>query len=66
MTLKYDKFKCYWAAVTEKKTSNSVYREGPSLSAKILHQKWAFSPATVVSEKQDYYQSTANKVFSLP
>jgi len=60
MTLKYDKFKCYWAAVTEK-TSN---REGPSLSAQILHQKSAFSPAT--SEKKDYYQSTANRLFSLP
>ena len=50
MTLKYNKFKCYWAAVTEK-TSNSVYREGPSLSAQILNEKSGFSPATVVFEK---------------
>ena len=50
MTLKYNKFKCYWAAVTEK-TSNSVYREGPSLSAQILNEKLAFSTATVVFEK---------------
>ena len=42
MTLKYIKFKCYWAAVTEKKTSNSVYREGPSLSAQILNEKSGF------------------------
>ena len=39
MTLKYNKFKRYWAAVTEKKTSN---REGPSLSAQILNEKSAF------------------------
>ena len=51
MTLKYNKSKCYWAAVTEKKTSNSVYREGPSLCARILNEKSAFSPATVVFEK---------------
>ena len=50
MTLKYNKFKCYWAAVTEK-TSNSVYREGPSLCARILNERSAFSPATVVFEK---------------
>ena len=48
MTLKYNKFKCYWATVTEKKTSNSVYREGPSLSAQILNEKSDFSSATVV------------------
>ena len=36
---------------TEKKTSNSVYREGPSLSAQILNEKSAFSPVTVVFEK---------------
>ena len=36
---------------TEKKTSNSVYREGPSLSAQILNEKSAFSPAPVVFEK---------------
>ena len=52
MTLKYNKFKCYWAAFTEKKkTSNSVYREGPPLSAQILNEKSGFSPATVVFEK---------------
>ena len=45
MTFKYDKLKCYWAAVTEKKTSK------PSLSAQILNEKSAFSPATVVFEK---------------
>ena len=45
------KFKLHWAVVTEKKTSNSVYREGPSLSAQILNEKSAFSPATVVFEK---------------
>ena len=50
MTLKYNKFKLYWAAVTEK-TSISVYREGPSLCARILNEKSAFSPATVVFEK---------------
>ena len=50
MKLKYNKFKCYWAAVTEK-TSNSVYRGGPSLCAQILNEKSAFSPATVVFEK---------------
>ena len=36
MTLKYNKFKCYWAAFTEKKTSNSVYREGQKIAEKIL------------------------------
>ena len=51
MPLKYNKFRCYWAAVTEKKTSNSVHREGPSLSAEILNEKSGFSPATVVFEK---------------
>ena len=51
MTSKYNKFKCYWAAVTEKKTSNSVYREGPFLCAQILKEKSAFSPDTVVFEK---------------
>ena len=51
MTLKYNKFKCFWAVVTEKKTSNSVYREGPSLSAQILNEISVFSPATVVFEK---------------
>ena len=51
MTLKYHKFKCYWAAVTEKKTSISVNRERPSLSAQILNEKSAFSQATVVFEK---------------
>ena len=51
MTLKYDKFKFYWAAVTEKKISNSVYKKGLSLSAQILNKKSAFSPATVVFEK---------------
>ena len=51
MTLKYNKFKCYWSAVTEKKTSNSVYREAPSLSTQILNEKSAFSPATAVFEK---------------
>ena len=52
MTLKYDKFKFYWAAFTEKKkTLNSVNREGPSLSAQILNEKSAFSPATDVFEK---------------
>ena len=51
MTLKYTKFKCYWAAVTEK-TSNSVFREGPSHYAQILNEKSAFSPAiTVVFKK---------------
>ena len=39
------------AAFTEKKTSNSVYRDGPSLSAQILNEKSAFSPASVVFEK---------------
>jgi len=34
-----------------KKTSNSVYREGPPLSAQILNEKSTFSPATVVFEK---------------
>ena len=38
MTFKYNKFKCYWASVTEKKTSNSVHRKGPSLSAQILNE----------------------------
>ena len=47
MTLKYDKFKFYWAVVTEKKTSNSVYRG----SAQILNEKSGFSSATVVFEK---------------
>ena len=51
MTFKYNKFKCYWAAVTEKKSSNSVFREGPPLFAQILNEKSAFSPATVVFEK---------------
>jgi len=36
---------------TEKKTSISVYREGPSLCARILNEKSVFSPATVVFEK---------------
>ena len=34
-----------------KKTLNSVYREGPSLCLRILNEKSAFSPATVVFEK---------------
>ena len=38
-----------------KKTSISVYRKGPSLYARILNEKSAFSPATVVFEKKDYY-----------
>ena len=50
MTWKYDKFKFYWAVVTEKK-SNSVNKEEPSFSAQILNEKSAFSPATVVFEK---------------
>ena len=52
MTLKYNKSKCYWAAVTEK-TLNSVVsiREGSSLSARILNEKLAFSPDTVVLKK---------------
>ena len=25
MTLKYNKFKCYWAVVTEKKTANRLF-----------------------------------------
>ena len=49
MTLKDNEFKFYLAAVTEK-TSNSVYREGPSLCAQILNEKSAFSPSTVVFE----------------
>ena len=32
--------------------SNEVYREGPSLSAQILNEKSAFSPATVVFESK--------------
>ena len=52
---------CYW-----KKTSISVYREGPSLSAQILNEKSAFSPATVVFEKYDYYRWIALTLFSLP
>ena len=51
MTLKYEKFKFYWAVVTEKKTSNSVCREGPFFSAQILNEKSAFSPATDVFVK---------------
>ena len=52
MTLKFGKFKFYKAAVTEKKTSNSVYREqGPSLSAQILNEKSAFSPVIQLSLK---------------
>ena len=50
MKLKYDKFKFYWAAVTEIK-HHSVYRVGLSLCARILNEKSAFSPATVVFEK---------------
>ena len=50
MTSKYKKFKCYWAAVTEKR-SISVYTEGPSLCARILNEKSAFSLAPVVFEK---------------
>ena len=42
MTLKYNKFKCYWTALTEKKTS---------YTAQILNEKSAFSQATVVFEK---------------
>ena len=41
MTLKYNKFKCYWAAVTEK-TSNSVFREGPSLFRSNSERKIGF------------------------
>ena len=36
---------------TGKKTSNSVYREGPSLSAQILKDNLDFAPATIVFEK---------------
>ena len=49
MTLKYNKFKCYWAAVTKKNIID--YREGSSLYAQILYEKLAVSPATVVFEK---------------
>ena len=37
--------------ILKKKTSNSVYREGPSLCTQILNEKSAFSPATDVFEK---------------
>ena len=46
--------------------SKECLQRGPSLSAQILNQKSAFSPAIVVFEKEDYYQSTANWLFSLP
>ena len=42
------------------------FLKGPFTSAKILNEKSAFSPAKVVFEKEDYYQSTANTLFSLP
>ena len=45
------------------KTSNSIYL---SFSSQILNEKSAFSPAIVVFEKYNYYQSTANRLFSLP
>ena len=41
-----------------KKTSNTVYREGPSLCAQILNEKSAFSPGTVVFEK---YKTITNQ-----
>ena len=49
MTLKYDIN--FIGLLLLKKTSNSVYREGPSLCAQILNEKSAFSPGTVVFEK---------------
>ena len=39
---------CYW-----KKTSNSVYREGPPLSAQILNEKSAFSLKTKTITNQE-------------
>ena len=48
MTLKYNKFKYYWAAVTEKKHQIlSRERARPF----IRNEKSAYSPATVVFEK---------------
>ena len=45
-----DKLKFVWADVAEK-TSSSVSDKGPSLFARILNEKSAFSPALVVFEK---------------
>ena len=50
MTLKYNKLNVIWLLLL-RKISYGVYREGPSLSAQILNEKSAFSPATVVFEK---------------
>ena len=44
-------FEIYFDSQHAEKTSNSVYRKGPSLCARILNEKSAFSPATVVFEK---------------
>ena len=44
-------FEIYFDSQHTEKTSISVYREGPSLCARILNEKSAFSPATVVFEK---------------
>ena len=52
MTLQYDIFKFYWAVVNEKKKSNSVNKEEPSLSAQFLNKNSAFSPVTVVLKSQ--------------
>ena len=56
MTSKYNKFKCFWAAVTEKKHQKvSIERDRPS---QILNEKSAFSPGTVVFEK---YKTITNQ-----
>ena len=56
MTLKYDKFKIYWAAATEKKL------QIVSLERKIGF----FSGHSCFWKVKLYYQSTANRLFSLP
>ena len=65
MTLKYNKFKCYWAAVTEK-TSNSVEREGPFLCARILNEKSAFFRPQLSLKSKIITNQVSNRLFSLP
>ena len=50
MASKYDKFK-FFGLLLLKNFLYSVSDKGPSLSARILNEKSAFSPATVVYEK---------------
>ena len=48
VSLKYEKFRFYWAVVTKKKRLNSVYANVSYLWAGILNEILAFSPSLKV------------------